>query len=502
MRMTRRIWIQVAIFLTISLVGMTAMAFGFIRVPALLGIGQYTVRVELPEAGGLYERANVTYRGTEVGQVDQVNITDTGVEAVLSLDSDVPIPSDLKAEVHSQSAVGEQYIALLPRNADAAPLKDGDVVPVADTSVPPDINALLDATNRGLQAIPQENLKTTIDEAYAAFGGMGPEISRFIRGGAALARDAKANLAELNNVVDNVGPVLDTQTESSDAVQAWAANLANATESLENNDESLRGVLNNAPAAADEVTGLFDRLNPTLPVVLANLVSLGQVAVTYQANIEQILVLLPTGTSFAQAIGVPNRNSKGMYSSGQFLSFNLNLNLPPPCTTGFLPAQQQRSASLEDYPDAPQGLLYCRVPQDSPMNVRGARNIPCETKPGKRAASVKVCESDEQYVPLNDGYNWKGDPNATMSGQSVPEIEPGDPVPPGYYPDAPPPGSPPPPVGTPASVPVPPIAVAEYDPATGTYVGPDGKVYTQANLATAKPQEQTWQSLLLPPGAP
>src|SRR5205085_4769289 len=134
----------------------------------------------------------------------------------------------------------------------------------------------------------------------------------------------------------------------------------------------------------------------------------------------------------------PNRSSTGSpFSGGQFLSFNLNLNLPPPCTTGFLPAQQMRSASLEDYPDAPKGTLYCRIPQDSPNNVRGARNIPCETKPGKRAALVKVCESDEPYVPLNDGSNWKGDPNATLSGQSVPEFAPGEAVPPGYSADVP-----------------------------------------------------------------
>ena len=45
---------------------------------------------------------------------------------------------------------------------------------------------------------------------------------------------------------------------------------------------------------------------------------------------------------------------------------------------------------------------------------------------------------------------------------------------------------------------MPPLAAAEYDPATGTYVGPDGSVYTQGNLAQTAPQEQTWQTMLLP----
>lgn len=57
--------------------------------------------------------------------------------------------------------------------------------------------------------------------------------------------------------------------------------------------------------------------------------------------------------------------------------------------------------------------------------MRGARNIPCGTVPGKRAPTVKLCESDEPYLPLNDGYNWKGDPNATVpglgSGQDIPQ---------------------------------------------------------------------------------
>ena len=36
-----------------------------------------------------------------------------------------------------------------------------------------------------------------------------------------------------------------------------------------------------------------------------------------------------------------------------------------------------------------------------------------------------MCESNEYYVPLNDGYNWRGDPNATLSGQPIPQLPPG-----------------------------------------------------------------------------
>jgi phospholipid/cholesterol/gamma-HCH transport system substrate-binding protein len=476
--LTRRILIQLAIFAVVAVVAGAIMVFGYLRLPNLLfGVGHYEVTVQLPEAGGLYERGNVTYRGTEVGQVKSVHLTDSGVEAVLSLRSDVKIPSNLDAEVHSQSAVGEQYLALLPRSDGAPPLKDGDVIPVSRTTVPPDINSLLDSTNRGLQAIPQGNLKTVIDESYTAFGDLGPDISRLVRGSTTLAIDARKNLDPLLALIDGSKSVLNSQNDTADSVSAWASHLAAITASLQRNDPALRGVIQNAGPAAEEVRGLFERVKPTLPILLANLVSLNQVAITYQPDIQQLLVLLPQGTAAAQAVGLANRNTKQAYK-GIYLSFNLNFNLPSSCTTGFLPANQQRVPADTDYPERPAGDLYCRVPQDSPLNVRGARNTPCETVPGKRAPTVKMCESNENYKPLNDGFNWKGDPNATLSGQPVPQ---------------PPPNT----AGTTAPAPLPPIAAARYDPAAGTYVGPDGRVYTQSNLANTE-QEHTWQSMLLP----
>lgn len=444
----------------------------FVKLPAMLfGVGRYTVTMQLPESGGLYGTGNVTYRGFEVGRVESVRLTDTGVEAVLSLKSGIDIPSDLKAEVHSHTAIGESYVELLPRNATSPPLKDGDVIALANTSVPPDINGLLSAANSAIAAIPRDNLQTVVDESYTAVGGLGPELSRLVTGSTTLAIDARKNLDPLVALIDRAPPVLDSQTHTSDAIAGWASHLAAVTSDLQAHDAAVSGVIDRGGPALQEVRQLIERVQPTLPILLANLVSVGQVALTYQNDIEQLLVVFPRSIEAEQAGILANLNTKQGYR-GQYLSFNLNLNLPPPCTTGFLPAQQQRIPTFEDYPGRPPGDLYCRVPQESPLNVRGARNIPCETVPGKRAPTVKLCESNEQYIPLNDGFNWKGDPNATLSGQGIPQLPPG----------------------------TPPAAVAPYDPATGTYTGPDGRQYTQSDLAQPAPKDKTWQSMLLPPG--
>ncbi len=489
LRLHRKVWIQLAILAAVTVISVGVMAFGIVNVPALLGYGRYTVSLDLPTSGGLYESSVVTYRGDEIGRVTGIGVTEDGVRATLTLKTSTPVPADVSAAVHSRSAVGEQFVELIP-DADGGPaLRDGDVIPVGKVSVPPDIGMLLDATNRALQAIPQDNLKTVVDEAAKAVGGLGPELSRIVDGSTALAIESGKSTDQLGRLIDQAPPVLDSQVQTADSIQTWAAHTASLFGQFKAQDRAFADLLNQGGPTLDEGTRLFDRVAPALPVLLANLVSLGDIAVTYRNDIEQLLVLFPHGTAVMSAIAVADSGVKQAYN-GIYLDFNLNLNLPPPCNTGFLPVRQQRSPTEQDYPDRTAGELYCRVPQESDLNVRGARNIPCETKPWKRAPTVEMCESDEDYVPLNEGYNWKGDPNATLSGQSVPQYPPG--TPPASTPEGAAQAAP-----SPAPTP-PPVVAVPYDPATGDYIGPDGRRYTQGDLAN--PGNRTWQSMLVPPG--
>lgn len=420
-RLSRTVWIQLSTLAAVTIISGGIMAFGFVKVPALLGIGRYTVTVDMPASGGLYPTSVVTYRGTEIGRVRSVEVTRTGVRATLTLNSSVRVNSPVSAAVHSRSAVGEQFLELTPSNdPETRPLRGGDVIPAARVQIPADIAGLLDATNRALTAIPKENLRTVVEEADKAISGLGPELSRIIDGSTALAIEADKTKGSITELIDESGPVLDSQARTAVSIRAWAEHMAAISGQFKAQDKALTNLLQQGGPSLREGKALFDRFAPTLPALLANMVSLGGIAVAYRADIEQLLVLFPQGTAVMSAIAAPNAGTKQAYR-GIYLDFDLNLNLPPPCNTGFLPVAQQRSPAEVDAPDRPAGELYCRVPQDSPLNVRGVRNIPCETQPEKRAATAEMCESDDQYVPLNDGWNWKGDPNATLSGQPVPQ---------------------------------------------------------------------------------
>ena len=280
-------WTQLAILAAVTVIACGVMAFGFVNVPALLGIGRYDVTVDLPASGGLYPTSVVTYRGSEIGRVTSIDVTRDGVRAVLKLDSATKVPSDVSAAVHSRSAVGEQFIQLIPGPSGdtTAPLADGDVIPVGRVQVPPDIGSLLDATNTALQAIPQDNLRTVVDEAATAVAGLGPELSRIVDGSTSLAIDAGKTIDPITTLIDQSPPVL--ELPSADVGfdrDLGAAHRRRSPVSSRLRTSPSRICSTRAGRRLNEGRALFDRVAPALPVLLANLVSLGDIAVTYRAD--------------------------------------------------------------------------------------------------------------------------------------------------------------------------------------------------------------------------
>ena len=144
--LTRFVRNQLIIFTIASVIGIALMVFGYMQVPTLLGIGRITVQLELPGTGGLYRFSNVTYRGVQMGKVLDVRATREGAVATLSLSTSPKVPADTRAAVRSVSAVGEQYVDLVPDDTNGPFLQDGSVISREKTSVPQAVGALAGGT--------------------------------------------------------------------------------------------------------------------------------------------------------------------------------------------------------------------------------------------------------------------------------------------------------------------------------------------------------------------
>ena len=111
--LTRFIKIQLVVFTILTIIALVVLGWYYLRLPSVAGIGQYKLYADLPRSGGLYSTANVTYLGTQIGKVTDVVPTERGARATMSIDSDIKIPADATANVHSVSAIGEQYLDLV-----------------------------------------------------------------------------------------------------------------------------------------------------------------------------------------------------------------------------------------------------------------------------------------------------------------------------------------------------------------------------------------------------
>ncbi|MEV6136103.1 MlaD family protein [Nocardia sp. NPDC051990] len=470
MTLTRFVRTQLSIFAVLTVIGLVVMGGMYVKLPAMFGIGRYNVIVQLDATGGLYETANVAYRGTNVGVVKEVRLTKDGVEAKLSIASDYKIPADVNALVRSVSAIGEQYVDLVPvEQPKGGNLADGSVIPVERTKLPQDVGSLLDQTDRLLSSVADTRLRQVIDEAFRAFNGAGPDLQRFIDSAALLVQEAQNSAEPTKKLLDQIGPLLDTQTRSDAAIRSWTSDLATVTDQLRAHDPALRSVLRNGPAALQRVSAQFNDLRPTLPIVLRNLVSVGQVGVTYHPGLEQLLVVLPPLIAALETI------IRGPLEYGVLVDFMTVINDPPACTTGFLPPDQRRSPSELDSIDTPSGL-YCKVPQDSPVAVRGIRNTPCMEVPGVRAPTPELCRTG--YVPEGDNPAFGPPRPVDPAGAAVAPAA--VPVAPASY------GG-----GTPA-------AARSYDPATGVYIGTDGRTYRQGDVGSggSGTVPSSWQAML------
>ena len=495
---------QLRIFAVVTVLTLGITAVFYLHLPAVLGFGTYTATAHFPSSGALYTKANVTYRGTTIGQVTSVSLNHSrGVDAQMRLNTDTPIPANVTATVKSMSAIGEQYIDLVPPpDSSSALLHNGSQIDLSHTALSQDVAGLLREAKDLVDSIDSSRLRDLLRETFAAIDGSGPELARLIESARLLIDEANAHSTETTGLIDEIGPFLDAQIRSGDSIKSLADGLARFTGELAKADPQVRSLLQTAPDVADQASTAFQGIRPSFPVLAANLANFGRIGVIYHKSIEQGLVILPALTATLLSIAQQEPPDEGAKTD-----FKISLGDPPPCEVGFIPPPLIRTPADETLRDIPNDL-YCKVPQNDPTAVRGARNYPCQEFPGKRAPTIQLCRDPRGYVPLGSNP-WRGppvppgtpitDPRMSLPMNKYPYIppqadyDPGPPVvhlPPGTPPGPGPALTPPFPTQAPPVTQGPPPPPLPYSPPPDQRVPPYGQQPLPPPVEPSPPAKQ------------
>ncbi|MGW8761041.1 MCE family protein [Streptomyces sp. NPDC055815] len=178
----------------------------FLLVPALLAslaVAVYDKRftdsdpitVETGSVGNeMHLGAEVKLRGVVIGEVRAIDATDGGARLTLAMRPGTlrHVPSDVRAQMLPTTLFGERFVALVPpATPSAQPLGPGDVIPEDRSSNAVELQQVLDNVLPLLTAVQPQKLSATLSAVSRALEGRGDKL------GETLAR-LDAHLREFN----------------------------------------------------------------------------------------------------------------------------------------------------------------------------------------------------------------------------------------------------------------------------------------------------------------
>ena len=407
----------------------------------------YLVKADFSDSGGVFDGAEVTYRGVPVGKVEKIALHGDGIRVGLRLKPGSKVPSPTNAVVANRSAVGEQYIDLLPQNDGPVYLKGGDVITQDLTSIPIQPTQLVVNLDKLVRSIDTADVTVVLDELGNAFQGSGDDLQRLIDAGDQLTAAATQNLPQTLKLINDSKPVLDTQRAVAGDFKSYNASLASLTAQLRSSDPDFRALFAKGTDSAQVTTSLLEANRANLPILLDNLIFAAQVQSVRIPAIRQVLVTYPN----VVAGGFTVTPGDGTAHFGL-----VNNSTPPACPSsdkGYAPTKKRDPSDVA--PRLSNFNAYCslRSPNPSNTDVRGASNAP-------RAENLPPFPQD-QSAPINRAALFGG-------------LSPTDGYTTGY---------------------------ADYDPTSGHAITSSGQQFTVGSTAGAQALfgDASWKWLLMDP---
>ena len=197
---TKRIWVNVAVFLGLAGLLIFWGATGLVFQKG----GGRTFTVNFTDASGLLSRNDVTMRGVPVGQVSDVELMRGGLAHVtVALEPGISVPSGTWAEITRRSPIGDMTLELSPGRGPAIP--DGGSIPMRNTITPPDPERTITLLAKVLHSVPSGDLKVLVHELATGLRGRGPDLAALNEASAQLPSKLLEARSQLSHLI-RLGP--------------------------------------------------------------------------------------------------------------------------------------------------------------------------------------------------------------------------------------------------------------------------------------------------------
>ncbi len=241
--------------------------------PGGKGGGGYELQVEFNDVLDLVPQSAVKVDDVTVGRVEGIDLKGYTALVTLKVERSVKLPGNTRASLRQTSLLGEKFVSLDRPESASGTLKDGALIPLAQTTRNTEIEELLSALSLVLNGGSLEQIQVINTELAAAFEGREDKIKDVLR--------------QLNTFVGGLDRQKGQIVRTLDALDRLTARLARERQTLATGLDDLP---DGARVLADE--------RADLTAVLTGLDRLGTVAVrviqaTQQATVADLRALTP-----------------------------------------------------------------------------------------------------------------------------------------------------------------------------------------------------------------
>lgn len=354
---------QLIVFGVISIVVISFAVFQLLGVRVIKR--PYHLTVQLKTAGGIFEDAEVSYRGVAVGRVDDMALHTDGVMLTLSIDDGTKIPDNSVAHIDNLSAVGEQYVNFVPPKTPSTKYyKDGDTIPQSRTTVPLRTATVLYDLEQFIDSVSPSDIQIIGREGAAAFQGTGPQLKSLLTGLTRIVDELSTTKDATLDLIHNASILLHGAASHSTQFDDFSRNLALLTDTLASSTPTIEKFLEQAVPTTTVINNLIRTNGNALTVLLANAATLADIQVARIPGLKSLLVAVPVFGRLAPKV-VVNGTLNGIVEVDR---------TDPVCSTG-VPLTSPISGKRT-------GLKAVRCPS---FVTRGAANAP---RPGSSASTA------------------------------------------------------------------------------------------------------------------
>jgi phospholipid/cholesterol/gamma-HCH transport system substrate-binding protein len=249
---------------------------------------------------GIYTGDEIRILGVAVGTVEQIEPQPNAAKVTFSVDSQYPVPADVRAAILSPSLVTARAIQLVPVYSGGPQLADGATIPIERTAVPVEWDDL----RRQLEKLT-DSLQPTTPGGTSPLGDFINTSANNLRGEGDTARDTVIKLSQavsalgdhstdIFSTVRNLQMLVSALTSSSDLLAGFNKNLANVTTVMTNTPNEWGQAMQGLDGAVNDLRGFVADNREALGTTFDHLSAVTTALNDSRGDIKQVLHVAPT----------------------------------------------------------------------------------------------------------------------------------------------------------------------------------------------------------------